>query len=317
MKAVTLAAYGNADQLEVADIPEPKIGPDDVMVRMAGASINPIDWKLRSGAMKAMMPLVFPAVLGHDASGEVVSVGTSVSRLKVGARVMGLARRAFAEYVVAPADAWAEVPAQMDLIDAAALPLILLTGAQLIEEAVRPREGDVIVVTGAVGSVGRTAVFVAQARGARVWAGVRTEQLAEAARLGADGVVALDGDADIDKLPLLDGIADTLGGPTLAKLFAKLKPGGTIGSVVGEPGSAKERGFVVRSLITHPDAKRLGALAQEVAAGRLVIPIARRFRFGEARCAQELAQHHAGGKVILAGPDRTRGSAHAVVPPLR
>jgi NADPH:quinone reductase-like Zn-dependent oxidoreductase len=214
MKAVTLAAYGNADPLEVADIPEPKIGPDDV----------------------------------------------------------------------APADAWAEVPAQMDLIDAAALPLILLTGAQLIEEAVRPREGDVIVVTGAVGSVGRTAVFVAQARGARVWAGVRTEQLAEAARLGADGVVAL------------DGIADTLGGPTLARLFAKLKPGGTIGSVVGEPGSAKERGFVVRSLITHPDAKRLGALAQEVAAGRLVIPIARRFRFGEARHAQELAQHHAGGQ---------------------
>jgi hypothetical protein len=146
MKAVTLAAYGNADPLEVADIPEPKIGPDDVMVRMAGASINPIDWKLRSGAMKAMMPLVFPAVLGHDASGEVVSVGTSVSRLKVGARVMGLARRAFAEYVVAPADAWAEVPEQMDLIDAAAFPLILLTGAQLIEEAVRPREGDVIVV---------------------------------------------------------------------------------------------------------------------------------------------------------------------------
>jgi hypothetical protein len=71
------------------------------------------------------------------------------------------------------------------------------------------------------------------------------------------------------------------------------------------------------SLITHPDAKRLGALAQEVAAGRLVIPIARRFRFGEARRAQELAQHHAGGKVILAGPDRTRGSAHAVVSPLR
>lgn len=299
MKAITIAAYGNADKLEMHVVPEPKLGPDDVKVRMAGASINPIDWKLRSGSMKAMMPLVFPAVLGRDASGEVVAVGAAVSRLKVGARVMGLATGAYAEFIVAPADAWAEVPATMDLIDAAALPLVLLTGAQLIEEAVRPRKGDVVLVTGAVGGVGRAAVFVAKAHGAQVWAGVRSKHVAQAAQLGADGVVALDDDADIEKLPLLDSIADAVGGPTLAKLFAKLKSGGTIGSVVGEPVDAKEHGFVVRGLMAHPDATRLSALAQAVADGRLTIPIVKRFPLEEARLAQELAEHHAGGKVIL------------------
>jgi NADPH:quinone reductase-like Zn-dependent oxidoreductase len=299
MKAITIAAYGNADKLEIHVVPEPKLGPDDVKVRMAGASINPIDWKLRSGSMKAMMPLVFPAVLGRDASGEVVAIGAAVTRLKVGARVMGLATGAYAEFIVAPADAWAEVPATMDLIDAAALPLVLLTGAQLIEEAVRPRKGDVVLVTGAVGGVGRAAVFVAKAHGAQVWAGVRSKHVAQAAQLGADGVVALDDDADIEKLPLLDSIADAVGGPTLAKLFAKLKSGGTIGSVVGEPVDAKEHGFVVRGLMAHPDATRLSALAQAVADGRLTIPIVKRFPLEEARLAQELAEHHAGGKVIL------------------
>jgi NADPH:quinone reductase-like Zn-dependent oxidoreductase len=302
MKAVILSDYGNTEKLQVADAPEPKVGPNDVKVRMVGASINPIDWKLRNGSFKAMMPLVFPAILGRDASGEVVEIGASVSHLKVGARVLGLTIAAYAEFVVAPAGAWAVVPGKMDLIDAAALPLVLLTGAQLIEEAVQPRKGDVVLVTGAVGSVGRTAMYVAKEHGAKVWAGVRSTQLAEAAKLGADGVVALDSDADIAKLPLLDGIADTIGGPTLAKLFGRMKPGGTIGSVVGEPVDAKEHGFVVRGLMAHPDAARLSSLAQAVAEGKIIIPIAKRFPLAEARQAQGFAENHAGGKVILTGP---------------
>jgi NADPH:quinone reductase-like Zn-dependent oxidoreductase len=191
------------------------------------------------------------------------------------------------------------------------LPLVLLTGAQLIEEAVRPRKAEVVLVTGAAGSVGRAAVFVAKMKGAQVWAGVRSKHLVEAAKLGADGVVALDRDADIAKLPVLDGIADTIGGPTLAKLFGKMKPGGTIGSVVGEPAGAKECGFVVSVLMAHPDAARLSALAQAVAEGKLQIPIVKRFPLAEARQAQELAEHHAGGKVILKGPVHVSDSVPA------
>ncbi len=299
MKAVVLNAYGDVSKLEFKDFPDPRVGANEIKVRMAGAGLNPIDWKLRSGAYQTMMPLDLPAVLGRDVSGTVVEIGTGVTRFKVGDRVMGLVMGGYAELVVAATDAWAAVPPKMDLVDAAALPLVLLTGAQLIDEALQPKKGDVVLVTGASGGVGRTAVFAAKARGASVWAAVRGAHTAEAATLGAAGVVSLDDDADIARLPLLDGIADTVGGPTIAKLLSKMKPSGTVASVVGEPAGAKALGLIVHAMMTHPDADRLGTLAQAVAAGELVIPIARRFPLAEARAAQTLAEHHAGGKVLL------------------
>ncbi|HEX7668320.1 MAG TPA: NADP-dependent oxidoreductase [Polyangiaceae bacterium] len=311
MKAVVLTSYGDVNKLEVRDLPEPTAGPNEIKVRMAGASINPVDWKLRSGALQAMMPLVLPAILGRDASGEVVAIGPGVTRFKIGSRVMGLVMGAYAEFVVAATDAWAEVPTKMDLVDAAALPLVLLTGAQLIEEAVQPHQGEVVLVTGAVGCVGRVAIFAAKARGAKVWAGVRGAQKEAAAKLGADGVVALDDDAEIDKLPPLDGIADTIGGATIAKLLGKVKPGGTIGSVVGDPLGAKGRGLIVRGMLTHPDPERLAVLARAVGDGKLVIPIVRKLPLSQAREAQALAEHHSGGKVILTGSLHVREPVRA------
>ena len=299
MKAVLLTAYGDVDKLELREVPDPAPGPNQIAVRSASASINPIDWKLRSGALTAWMPLTLPAVLGRDTSGVVVAVGSDVTAFKVGQRVLGLVNGAYAELVVAATEAWAELPPHLDLVDAGALPLALLTGAQLVEDAVPARHGEVMLVTGALGSVGRVAVFVAKSRGAQVWAGVRGKQRAEAAALGADGVVALDDDAELAALPALDCIADTVGGATLARLLAKLRPGGVIGSIVGEPAGAKERGFVVRSILTHADSKRLGELAASVAAGKLVIPIAKRLPLSEAAQAQALAQKGAGGKVLL------------------
>jgi len=310
MKAIVLTAYGDVNKLELRDLPEPTPGANEVKVRMAGASVNPVDWKLRSGALQAMMPLALPAILGRDASGEVVQVGPGVTRFKVGARVMGFVMGAYAEYVVASDDAWAAVPANLDLIDAAALPLVLLTGAQLIEEAVQPRPGNVVLVTGAVGSVGRVAVFAARAIGAKVWAGVRSSQKAAAATLGADGVVDLGDDAAVAELPRLDAIADTIGGPTVIKLFGKLKAGGTIGSVVGEPAGAVSHGFIVRGGMTHPDAERLASLAIAVAAGKLIIPIAKRLPLSQAREAQALAEGHCGGKVILMGTGQANDPAN-------
>lgn len=301
MKAIVLTAYGDVDKLELREVPEPKAATGQIKVRMAGASINPIDWKLRSGALKAMMPLEFPAVLGRDAAGEVVELGAGVTQFKLGARVMGLVMGGYAEFVVAATDAWAEVPETMNLVDAGALPLILLTGAQLVEEALAPRAGDVVLITGAEGSVGRAAVFAAKARGANVWAGVRRTQKEQAAKLGADGVVALDDDADLAKLPALDGIADTVGGETILRLLSKVKSGGVVASVVGEPAGAQAHGVVARGMFTHPDARRLAELAGAVASGTLVIPIAKKLPLAKAREAQTLAEHHAGGKVVLTG----------------
>ena len=301
MKAVLLTAYGDVDKLVFREVPDPKAGPNEIRIRVAGASINPIDWKQRSGLAAQRMPLDLPAILGRDASGEVIEVGAGVTAFKVGDKVLGRVTGGYAEQVVAPVDAWAKVPAKLDLADASALPLVVLTGAQLVEEAVNPKRGDLLLVTGALGGVGRTAIFAAKARGAQVYAGVRATQRTEAAELGADVVVVrLDGhESDVAKLPPLDALADTVGGETTQKLLGKLKAGGAIGSVVGEPAGAKDRGFVVRAIMTHSDPKRLGELAQAVADGKLVIPIARRFPLAQAAEAQKVAEAHIGGKVVL------------------
>jgi NADPH:quinone reductase-like Zn-dependent oxidoreductase len=131
---------------------------------------------------------------------------------------------------------------------------------------------------------------------------VRGKHAAAARALGVEGVVVLDdGGGDIARLPALDGIANTIFGDTIQALLGNLVPGGKIGSVVGEPAGAAARGFVVRAFLTHNDPGRLGELAQAVADGKLVVPIAKRFPLAEARAAHEVAEAGADGKVLLLG----------------
>jgi len=282
-------------------VPEPSTGPGQVKVRVVATSINPIDWKLREGERRPGMSLELPAILGRDAAGEVVEIGAGVTRFRLGARVAGLVWGGYAERVVAKEDAWAEVPASLNLVDAAAVPLVGLTGAELIDEGARPRAGDTVLITGALGSVGRSAVHTAKARGAKVWAGVRSSQKSAAAELGAEGVVVLDEDHDGGRVPTprWDAIADTVGGAAIQRLLDQVRRGGSVGTVVGEPPGARERGLQARQIWAHPDPERLSALLRAVADGTLVIPIARRFSLAQIREAQQLAQAGAGGKVVV------------------
>ncbi|MCP3168537.1 NADP-dependent oxidoreductase [Myxococcus qinghaiensis] len=299
MKAVVLKAYGDVENLVVQEMPEPKVGPGEVKVRVTAASINPVDWKIRRGDMKDAMPMTFPAILGRDVSGEVVEVGQGVKDFKQGDRVMGVVSSGYAQTVVAPVDVWAKVPDALELKDAAALPLVTLTGVQLIEEQMKVAKGATVLITGAVGAVGRAALFAAKARGAKVWAGVRTTQLEEARKLGADGVVALDDPKDVAKLPTLDAVADTVGGEAVAVVLDKVKRGGIVGSVVGPPKGAKEKGLEVRSFHSHPDGRRLAQLGESVAKGELFIPIGKTFKMDEAKEAQKHAEKGGSGKVLL------------------
>jgi NADPH:quinone reductase-like Zn-dependent oxidoreductase len=245
------------------------------------------------------MSLELPAILGRDASGEVVEVGSGVTRLRPGARVTGLVMGGYAERVVAKDEAWAEVPQELDLTDAAALPLVTLTGSQLVDESLAPRASETILVTGALGSVGRAAVFAAKGRDVRVWVGVRRNQKDAAKALGVDGVVALDDEDDCRRLPTLDGIADTVGASVTEKLLDRLRPGGVVATVASDPKGAQERGLEVRHHWAHPDPERLARLVRAVVEGALVIPIARRFSLAQIREAQQFAEHGAGGKVIV------------------
>ncbi len=298
MNAVVLTGYGDVEKLELRELPAPRVGPGELSVRVSGASINPVDWKLRRGDMRGAMPIELPVILGRDASGEVIEVGPGARDFAIGARVMGYVQSAYAERVVAKAESWAVVPPAIDMIDAAAIPLVGLTGSQLID-AVDPAPGHTVLVTGAVGSVGRVAVFTARARGARVWAGVRRTQKHDAAELGVDHIVALDEDLEVDALPQLDAIADTVGGETMQRLLPHVRRGGTIGSVLGKPPGAEERGLVVRAIFARPDPLRLAELGRAIAARRLVLPIARRFPLAQVRAAHQFAERSAGGKVIL------------------
>ncbi len=299
MKAAVLVGFGGVDQLEIREVPEPKTGPGQVKVRVVATSINPIDWKLREGMKRPGVSLELPAILGRDASGEVVEVGPGVTRFRPGARVTGLVMGGYAERVVAKDEAWAEVPEGLNLLDAAALPLVTLTGSQLVEEGLAPRASETILVTGALGSVGRTAVFVAKTRGLRVWAGVRRSQKDAAKALGVEGVVALDDEIDSRRLPMLDGIADTVGASVTERLLDRVRRGGVIASVASDPKGAHERGLEVRHHSAHPDPDRLAALVRAVAEGALVIPIAKRFPLTQIREAQQFAEQGAGGKVIV------------------
>jgi NADPH:quinone reductase-like Zn-dependent oxidoreductase len=274
MKAVLLYSYGDPSQLRYEEIAMPKYGDNEVLVRMHATSINPIDVKIRSGAAKSRFPIEFPAILGRDLSGDVAETGCDVQGFPKGMRVMALANGTYAEYTVAKADMLAPIPDSLSFEQAGALPLVTTTGAQLIERAVKPKAGQTVLVTGALGGVGRTAVHVARKHGARVLAGVRAKEKEDASKLDVDGVVVIDSEEEIAHLHDLDAIADTVGGTTIQRLLKTIRKGGVLGSVLGEPEGANKYDIHVEAFMAQPDASRLHQLADDVARREFSIPIA-------------------------------------------
>ena len=298
MKAVLLNGYGDTSQLQYGDTAQPQPGPGEVLVKVAATSVNPIDFKIMRGYMKDRMPIEFPAILGRDVAGEVVAGGGD--RFESGERVMGLVSHAFAEFLTTKAEGLAVIPEGMSDETAGALPLILLTGTQLIELGVKPAPGETVLITGALGSVGRTAVYVAKQHGAIVIAGVRKSQSQEAQTLGADQVLAIDDDAAISRLDPVDAIADTVGHDIIGKLLVHLKPGGRLATVVGKPKEADGRDIQVAEVWAKPDARRLQELAQNVQSGALVIPIVQTLPLSQVAKAVEIAEKgSSGGKLVL------------------
>jgi NADPH:quinone reductase-like Zn-dependent oxidoreductase len=191
------------------------------------------------------------------------------------------------------------LPEGLDQAEAGVIPVVALTGTQLIEKGVKPKAGDAVLITGALGSVGRTAVYIAKLHGALVVAGVRKSQKQEAQLLDVERVVAVDDDSDIANLRDLDAIADTVGGAVIEKLLPKLKKDGVLATVLGPQPAASKLGIRVVEVYAQPDSKRLAELAEDVREGDLVIPIAMRFKLSEMRAAHAAAQKGASGKVLI------------------
>jgi NADPH:quinone reductase-like Zn-dependent oxidoreductase len=299
MKAIVVHQYGGPEVLKFEDYPDPVPGPGEVLVRVAAASVNPIDYKRRAGLTQDFYPLTFPGLIGVDLAGTVVKDGPAVEGFSVGDQVFAMADNTYAELCVVNAAFLAKVPKGLDLIEASALPLVTTTGNQLLS-ATGIKAGQTVLVVGAAGNVGRSAAFTARELGATVIAGVLKRQMDEAKTVGADQLVATDDDTAIANLLPLDAVADTVGGRTAEKLIAKVKPGGVFASVNGAPqNAAKYPSIKVVPVFSKFDRKTLEFMAAAVRDGKLVIPIGQRLPLSEAAEAQAAAEKGAIGKILL------------------
>src|SRR6202046_3481010 len=301
MKAVVVHQYGGPEVLKFEEYPDPVAGPGEVLVRVAATSVNPIDYKRRAGLTKDFYPINFPGLMGVDIAGTVVTVGPGVEGFSRGDQVFAMAADTYAELCVVKAAILAKVPKGLDLIQAAALPLVTTTGNQLISST-GIKAGQTVLVIGAAGNVGRSAVFTAKQLGATVIAGVLKSQIDQAANktIGSDQLIATDDDSAIANLPMLDVVADTVNGKTAEKLIAKVKPGGVFASVLGAPRNAEKYPTVkVVPVYATPDAKTLQFMAEAVRDGTLVMPISRKLPLSKAAEAQAAAEEGGIGKVLL------------------
>ena len=302
MKAVLLHEYGGPENLKYEDnVPEPAIGDDFVLVAISATSVNPIDWKIRSGARQKDFPLELPAILGRDVSGVVRAVGRNIRTFKPGDRVLAFANATYAEFVAVEGSTLTHLPEGSNLIDSAAIPLAALTGDQLVRVAARAQSGQTLLVSGALGSVGRAAVHTAKKLGAKVIAGVRARQLAEARKLEVSDAVAIDDESAIAKLSMVDGVADTVGGDTAAKLFGKVRNGGNFGyaSVLPDGVSKLNPTVSIARVLARPDASKVREFADDVRDGKFLLSISRRLPLRDAAEAHAVAQKGGVGKIIL------------------
>jgi NADPH:quinone reductase-like Zn-dependent oxidoreductase len=302
LKAVRLYEYGGPENLKYEDnVLEPTIGADSVLVESCAASVNPIDWKIRSGARQKDFPLKLPAILGRDVSGVVRAVGKNIRTFKPGDRVLATTDATYAQFVAVEGSILTHLPDGLDLADSAAIPLVALTGDQLVRLASRTQSGQTVLVSGALGSVGRAAVHTAKKLGAKVIAGVRARQLPEARTLEVSGVVAIDDDAAIAELAVVDSVADTVGGETAAKLFGRVRNGGNFGyaSVIPDGLSKLNPTVSVTRVFARPDASKVREFADDIRDGKFLLPISHRLPLRDAGEAHALAQRGGSAKIIL------------------
>jgi NADPH:quinone reductase-like Zn-dependent oxidoreductase len=299
MKAIVVHQYGGPEVLKWEDYPDPVAGQGEVLVRVAAASVNPIDCKRRAGLTKDYYPIQFPGLIGIDMSGIVVKTGPGVESFTAGNRVFAMADNTCAELCVVKADVLANVPEGLDLIQAAALPLVTTTGNQLMS-ATGVTTGQTALVIGAAGNVGRSAVFIAKTRGAKVIAGVLKRQIDDAKDVDADQFVATDDETAIANLPPLDVVADTVGGRIAEKVIAKVKPGGVFASVLAAPRNSAEYPSVKAVFVFSKfDRETLEFMAEAVRDGKLVIPIGLKLPLSKAAEAQMAVEKGGAGKILL------------------
>lgn len=275
-QAIILTKFGGADATQLSETHIPEAAPGLVVVRVRAVGINGLDWKVREGYLRDVMPTVFPTVLGLELAGEVHTASPG-SRFAVGDRVFGLAapgNGAYAEYVAVPEMLLAPTPAGISDRQAAALPVAGLTAWQMLHAAGTPKAGDTVLVHGASGGVGTLLVQMAQQLGLTVIATASAASRQHLLDLGVDTVIDRVNERFEDKVANVDLVVDLAGGDATDRSWSVLRDGGVMVSAarfdIAASRADGRRGIPFQM---QPDADRLAAIAAAVADGQLQVTI--------------------------------------------
>lgn len=245
MKAFVIERYSKQEPVRLVDVPEPTLGEQDVLVQIHAASINPLDLKIRSGALKRILPLRLPLVLGNDLAGVVTQVGAKVQGFKPGDEVYARTdtRRigTFAEFIAVAESNLALKPASLSMEEAASIPLVGLTAWQALVEKGQLRKGQKVFIHAGSGGVGTLAIQLAKHLGAYVAATTSSANVALVKSLGADLVIDYKKDDFAKMLRDYDLVLHSLGDEELAQSVSVLRPGGQLITLSGPPDPAFAR----------------------------------------------------------------------------
>jgi NADPH:quinone reductase-like Zn-dependent oxidoreductase len=312
MKAIRIHDYGGPEVLSYEEAPEPRVGPDDVLVQVHAAGVNPIDTKMRGGLLRDSIPHAFPIVLGWDVAGVVVDRGRQVTRFGVGDEVYGrpdFARDGcYAERVAIRASELAKKPGAIDHVHAAAVPLAGLTAWQVLFDAPHGfrgaglRAGETVLIHAAAGGVGTFAVQLAKWKGARVVATCSSEHLDYVRSLGADEVVDRAKVQFDEVVRDVDVVADFAGGDMQRRSWRVVRKGGIVVSTVSPPSDEDAAGHGARAayIQVQASALQLDELAMLVDEGTLSVLLSHVLPLPAAREAHTLIERgHVHGKIVL------------------
>lgn len=302
MKAIRIHSYGNSGELKLEEVPSPSIQPNEALVRIRAAGVNPFDWKFREGYFKDVFPATLPLTLGVDFAGDIAQVGKDVRDFTVGDKVFGQATGTYSEFTVVPEKNLVRMPRSVDYDTAASLPTPATTAYQLVMDAVHATKGLRVLVHGAAGSVGSFAVQFARLQGARVFATASGRDAEYLTGLGVEQVIDYRAERFDEKLKDLDAVIDLIGGETLARSYAVVKPGGIVVSAAGmtDPAEADRRMIRTQNFVNQRDPSHLAHVARLVDQGILKPRIGRVLPLAEARQAHDLSQKgSAAGKIVL------------------
>jgi len=309
-RTVWIDRFGDLDVIAPTERPVPQAVDDEVLVRVAAASVNPVDWKTAAGEFPPKGADQLPFALGRDLAGRIEALGTRAhNMLSVGQRVfafIGQDRGAQADYVVVKAVELVATPEQIDDATAAALPLAAMTAWQGLFDHGRLEAGQRVLIHGAAGGVGHLAGQFAVWKGATVFATAGERDLDYVRSLGVERAIDYKNERFEEHATDLDLVYDTQGGETQARSFAVLKRGGTMVSTL-DPDEAKGHELGIRTVPrwhAEPNAAQLGEVADLVAAGTIKVQVAETFAFDRVRDAYAFAKdQHPRGKVVLTMDD--------------